>query len=212
MNVASIVIPCFNHAQYLPAAIQSALAQTLPCEVIVVDDGSTDDTFDVAVRYAADGAHIVMTPHGGVAAARNAGIETAACEYLMFLDADDIIEPTKVERQIAELEAHAEAGWCFCDVRITDEADRRVDQKASDRYGYGSMALNGNIAPLLQDRNFIPCMAPMIRRSVLGAIRFPDGKVEDWAFLRQLAAIADARYLPEVLATYKRRRAGRHNQ
>ena len=90
----SIIIPCYNHAQYLPEAIESALAQTVPCEVIVVNDGSTDNTSEVAKKY---NVKLIEKENGGLASARNAGIKEAKGEWILTLDADDTIPPEFVE-------------------------------------------------------------------------------------------------------------------
>jgi glycosyltransferase involved in cell wall biosynthesis len=88
----SIVIPCFDQAHYLAEAIESALAQTVPAaEVIVVDDGSRDNSFEVAGRYPA--VRRLRQSHGGVAAARNRGLEDCGGACVVFLDADDRLLP-----------------------------------------------------------------------------------------------------------------------
>lgn len=207
--VCSIVIPTFNHAHVLPDAIESALAQTVPCEIIVVDDGSTDDTAKALRPYGERLAWVLRTPNHGPASARNVGIAHASGEYLMFLDADDLIAPSKVARQIAELEANNDAGWCFCDTRIVDAISGK-DETASKRYGYAGMRLDGDISPLLAERNFIPVHAPLIWRPALEDIRFHDGPLEDWAFWRALAAVAGVRYVPQVLCTYRAGKGGRN--
>lgn len=205
--IASIIIPAYNHARWLPAAIDSALAQTVPCEVIVVDDGSTDHTTAVLERYG-DRVRLVSLPHGGPSIARNAGLDLAIGEFVMLLDADDVIAPTKVERQMEAFTP--EVGWVLCDVEIQDEARGRTDL-ASKRYDYADRDLGGWIRDQLTRSNFIPIMSPLVRRSVLSdVIRFHDDRVpEDWHFWVEVAAAARVRYVPEVLATYRKRRTGR---
>lgn len=200
---ATIIIATYNHAQYLPAAIACALAQTVPVEVIVVDDGSTDDTAAVLARFS-DRIRAITLPHGGVAAARNAGIDVASTDFLMFLDADDEIAPTKVERQLDVLDGTG-LDWTFCDTRIVEVNGR--EELASDRYGYEAIF---SIAAELQKRNFIPTHAPLIRRAALGALRFPAGELEDWALWRDLAAVAPVGCTLDVLATYRKRPRGRN--
>src|SRR5262245_39908172 len=103
MPNVSVVIPSYNSAAYLPAAIDSVLAQTArDLEVIVVDDGSTDDTPDVVARYGPP-VRGIRQANAGVAAARNRGIAEARGRYIAFLDADDTWEPVKLERQLGEL-------------------------------------------------------------------------------------------------------------
>lgn len=91
----TIVIPCYNQAEYLPEAIESALAQTVKAEVIVVNDGSTDNTLEVAKRYPIK---IINQVNKGLASARNTGIMNMTGNYLLPLDADDILLENAVER------------------------------------------------------------------------------------------------------------------
>ncbi len=91
--LVSVIVPCFRQARYLSGAIDSVLGQTYrPVEVIVVDDGSDDDTAAVAGGYG-ERVRYVRKANGGAASARNAGIRTAAGKYLLFLDADDLLHP-----------------------------------------------------------------------------------------------------------------------
>lgn len=92
----SVVIPCFNQAHYLGEAIESVLSQTIPgAEIIVVDDGSVDHTYEVAGRYGS--VHRMRQKNRGVAAARNAGLAASSGEELVFLDADDRLMPRALE-------------------------------------------------------------------------------------------------------------------
>lgn len=88
MSKVSIIIPVYNQAQYLPDAIQSALDQTIPCEVIVINDGSKDTSLEVAKRFPVK---VVNQINKGLPTARNAGIMNATGDYIMPLDADDIL-------------------------------------------------------------------------------------------------------------------------
>src|SRR5437773_3781756 len=115
MNVTvSVVIPTYNYARYLPEAIDSALAQThAPLEVIVVDDGSTDDTPRVLAVYG-DRIRVIRQANRGPGAARNTGIAAARGEYVGFLDADDVWLPRKLELQMARFEADQGLGLVHC--------------------------------------------------------------------------------------------------
>lgn len=96
----SVVIPAFNAARYLSAAIGSVFAQTIPvAEIVVVDDGSQDATASVASSF--PGVRVVAQRHRGIAATRNRGIEAASGDWIAFLDADDLWFPDKLERQVA---------------------------------------------------------------------------------------------------------------
>lgn len=203
-GLTSIIIPAYNAAQTLQAAIASALAQTAPVEVIVVDDGSTDGTALMQMG----GVVLLVRPHQGVAAARNTGIEFASGEFIQFLDADDTIDPGKVAAQIAALDAGA--GWIICDTRIIETNGRA--QLASERYGYAARRIDGWVADQLAVGNFIPVHAPLYRRTAIGDIRFPDGELEDWYFVHAVAEVARVRYLPDMLCTYQKRAGSRNSK
>lgn len=93
----SIVIPTFNQEQWLEESLKSALAQTVPCEVIVVNDGSKDKTRFILNDYA-DKIKIIHQANKGLSSARNTGIMNATGDYILFLDSDDILEPNCVEK------------------------------------------------------------------------------------------------------------------
>lgn len=100
----TVVIPCFNGAAFLGAAIDSVLAQSLtPLEVIVVDDGSTDDSPSIAESFGS-AVRLYREPNRGVSAARNVGIAAAQGEYLVFLDADDLLHPDALKTLCSAIE------------------------------------------------------------------------------------------------------------
>lgn len=91
----SIIIPCYKQAEFLPDAIESALSQTVPCEIIVVNDGSPDNTKEIAERYPVK---LINQVNKGLASARNTGIMNATGDRILFLDADDVLLPNCVEK------------------------------------------------------------------------------------------------------------------
>jgi len=98
----SVVIPAYNASRYLGPAIESVLAQTVaPAEVVVVDDGSTDDTAAVGARY--PGVTVLTQANAGAGVARNHGVAATTAPLVAFLDADDLWLPNKLERQLEEL-------------------------------------------------------------------------------------------------------------
>ncbi|MEZ5285769.1 MAG: glycosyltransferase family 2 protein [Vicinamibacterales bacterium] len=106
----SVVIPTFNRADLVTEAVDSVLAQTLPgVEIIVVDDGSEDDTLKRLARYG-NRVTCLQTAHGGPAHARNAGMRHARGRYIAFLDSDDRYDPWKLALQAAVLDRHPEVG------------------------------------------------------------------------------------------------------
>jgi glycosyltransferase involved in cell wall biosynthesis len=112
----SLIIPCFNAALYLREAIDSALNQTIkPRQIIVVDDGSTDDSVQIASSYGG-AVTVIAEPHAGASAARNRGMAESDQPILAFLDADDRLVAHKFERQVNALREHPEAMLCICRV------------------------------------------------------------------------------------------------
>jgi glycosyltransferase involved in cell wall biosynthesis len=121
----TIAIPCYNAVQWLGVAVESALAQTAPaCEIIIVDDGSTDGSLEIAQAFGGR-VRLIAGEHRGGNAARNTALEAARGEWMQFLDADDFLEPPKLAQQFAEAGNGAEADVIFSPVLI-DEAGTRV--------------------------------------------------------------------------------------
>src|SRR5215472_13640646 len=108
-DLLSIVIPCYNQAHFLGEAIASALAQDhSPVEIVVVDDGSTDETAAVAARHPS--LRCLRQPNRGLPAARNAGWQASMGRYVIFLDADDRLLPNAASVGVAALAARPDAG------------------------------------------------------------------------------------------------------
>ncbi len=113
--LVSIIIPCFNAERWLAETLESALAQTWPAkEIILVDDGSADGSLAVARRFECRGVRVVAQPNQGAAAARNHGLRLAGGAYLQFLDADDLLAPDKLERQVRLLAARGDDRITSC--------------------------------------------------------------------------------------------------
>jgi glycosyltransferase involved in cell wall biosynthesis len=125
--MVSVLIPAFNAGRFLAEALDSVLAQTHPAaEVIVLNDGSTDDTAAVAARYAGR-IRCEEQENRGIRAARERLLALAAGEWIAFLDADDIWHPEKTARQLAEAAAHPDAEFIYCDmIRFHDGPAGRV--------------------------------------------------------------------------------------
>jgi glycosyltransferase involved in cell wall biosynthesis len=109
-ETVSVIIPCFNHARFLSRAIESVLSQTYrPVEIVVVDDGSSDNTKEVAERF--KGVKYVHQNNQGLAAARNTGIAASTGAYLLFLDADDWLLPEGIETNVSYFQADKKIGF-----------------------------------------------------------------------------------------------------
>jgi len=108
MGILDIVIPSFNQQEFLPDAIESALGQHGVSQIIVVDDGSTDNSLEIARKYEHQGATVISQVNKGLASARNTGIMNSKSDYVLFLDADDILLEGCVEK-IIEIAASTQA-------------------------------------------------------------------------------------------------------
>ena len=124
----SIIIPVHNYAKYLPEAIDSALAQTIPCEVIVVDDQSTDGSLEIARGYGNKVSVIANESNLGVAETRNKGIEKAKGEFIVCLDADDRLHPDFAEKHLAAFRTNEDA-IAYSPINIIDGQGKDKNQK-----------------------------------------------------------------------------------
>lgn len=125
----SVIIPVYNTEKYLDQAIQSVLGQTVqPDEIIIVDDGSTDNSLEVSRQFLPR-IKILTQKNKGAAAARNNGINHASGHYIAFLDADDLWIENKLEQQLKYLAGHPETAMVFGTVRQFISPELPDDQK-----------------------------------------------------------------------------------
>lgn len=111
--LVTIIVASYNYGAYLTEALSSALAQThRPLEIIVIDDGSTDDSVEIANRFVPD-VRVIVQENRGLVAVLNRGIAEARGEYVCVLSADDIFRPTYVERLLKSLLDHPDAGFAY---------------------------------------------------------------------------------------------------
>lgn len=131
-TLVTVVIPTYNYGVFLEGAIRSAASQSYPhIEIIVVDDGSTDDTQAILLRLEAEisNLHNIKTAHLGVSNARNVGTKAARGTYVAYLDADDLWHPSKIAKQVAAIEAHGgDPEWAavYCLFRTVDRHGRLI--------------------------------------------------------------------------------------
>jgi glycosyltransferase involved in cell wall biosynthesis len=126
--MVSIVLPTYNRAQFLPAAFASIANQTFTdWELVIVDDGSTDNTADVVRSFnAAQNVRCVRQENRGAYAARNRGLDEATGRYIAFFDSDDLWLPHHLQRCVEALEAHADVDWVYGSCRQIDRATGAV--------------------------------------------------------------------------------------
>jgi glycosyltransferase involved in cell wall biosynthesis len=132
MARVSVIMPAFEAAAYLDEAIASVVAQSLgEWELIVIDDGSTDATGEIANAWTRrdDRVRLLRQPNRGVAAARNAGFAAsdAGADYALFLDADDRLEPEALASMCGHLDRHPDVGMAHCGYTLVDGQGRRIE-------------------------------------------------------------------------------------
>jgi glycosyltransferase involved in cell wall biosynthesis len=186
----SVVIPTYQYAAFLPDAIASLREQTLEdWEGIVVDDGSTDETSAVLEGIAADDPRIrsVRQPTGGVSAARNAGLALARAPFVQFLDADDRLEPNKLDAHVGFLETHPEVDLVYGEAAAFGDVGWEVSATALG----ATPGTGAEVLTALLRRNALVIAAPVVRRDAILRIGgFADERrlLEDWDVWVRIAA------------------------
>lgn len=206
--LVSVVIPTFNSSAFILEALESVFAQTYPAiEVLVVDDGSTDDTQEKLAEAVKDGRiRYVYQENRGLGAARNTGIRLAAGKFIQFLDADDLLAPDKIEKQVELLERAPSPSICGSDFRHFSGSDK------SKLYGgdeFQGVLPFDNAALLFAFQTVIHrWLFPISILRQFGGFKesAPDVWVmEDWLLLWQLAANkTPVLYVNEPLVLYRR--------
>jgi glycosyltransferase involved in cell wall biosynthesis len=166
----SVVIPAYNAARWIAETLDSVLAQTFRnFEVIVVDDGSTDQTSEVVAGYG-DRIHYLRKENGGEGSARNVGIRAARGSYIAFLDADDLWLPEKLQLQMELLSRRPDLPWVYSDTIAFGGETGQDLLKMSD----ATKLCAGDILRPLLLADFITCQTPVIRRDVFGTVGYFD--------------------------------------
>jgi len=202
MCEVSVIIPVYNGAEYVGGAVESALAQRgVSLEVIVVDDGSTDETPQILERFGS-AIRVIRGQHAGHVEARNQAARVAVGEWLAFLDADDELLPTKLQRQLA---AAVDAAMVYTD-RENVGATAHIARHQSE----SQVLYEGSVFDHLILGNFITVSSVMLRKDwflQLGGFDPDPYGCEDWdLWLRYAAAGGTVRAVCSPLTRYRWRR------
>ena len=192
----SVVIPCFNHGAFLKEALLSVFEQTFDSwEVVVIDDGSTDPATVTAIdRIDWPRVHVLRQPNTGLPGARNAGIDAARGDFIVPLDADDVLLPRYLERMVAALEGDPAAGYAHCWAEWFGDVNQVWATRPFNSY---AMRLSNSVLG-----------GATIRRDALGRVGGYDSTMtsgnEDWdLWLRMLEAGIGNLQVREVLYRYR---------
>lgn len=201
MPRVSVIIPTYNRAHYIAETIHSVFEQNFnDYEVIVIDDGSTDNTEEVIKPYL-DKITFIRKENGGPASARNEGIKIAEGEYIAFLDSDDLWLPEKLDYQLNYMAAYRDVGLTFTDAEVISGGNnetRKIIFTGQD------LSIKG-----LFERNFIPTLTVMVRKACIdNAGLFDESKgfigVEDYDMWLRIAMRYRLGHIPKILARYRR--------
>lgn len=195
----SVIIPVYNRAALIGGAIDSVLNQKLrDFELLVVDDGSTDDLHSVLGRYADPRISVIRhESNSGAAAARNTGVNAARGDYVAFLDSDDCWDREKLERQLAFVRTDPQhRRVCCTGFRLHRRGERRVIVRVPERkwFEYGDFADGCSLSP---------GSTMIVERSLFAEVGLLDedlGRLEDWDWLLRASLVSPVAVLHEVLA------------
>jgi glycosyltransferase involved in cell wall biosynthesis len=200
-TTASVIIPAYNAAPWIAEAIRSVLNQDFPeLELIVVNDGSTDETEEIASAFG-DRIRIVTKPNGGSASARNAGLRVARGEYIAFLDGDDLWTRDKLRLQMNFLKRNS-LRWVYCDGYSFQDGTGEMLSRFGDLWTFH----RGHILEHLYVHNFIPSGSPVISRSIFEELGGFDERVrfaEDWEMWLRIAAAYPTDFVQKPLFLYR---------
>ena len=201
-GLVSTILPVHDRPLLLTEAVVSVLAQSYrPIEILIIDDGSTDDTARVADRLAAEHPEEVRTlhvPNGGPGLAREAGRRHARGEFIQYLDSDDVLLPGKFEIQVEALRVESESGVCYGMTRYVDATGRGAD-RAWRRTGE---RIERMFPSFLVDR-WWGTSTPLYRRSVTDSVGPWTAlwNEEDWEYDCRVAALGPRlSYVPKFVS------------
>lgn len=196
----SLVITVYNRQQYLAATIDSILAQTHPdFELLIWDDGSTDNSVEIANHYAQQDPRIqvIAAPHQGQTQALKSAIQKTTGAYIGWVDSDDLLAPTALAETIAILNSHPQVGLVYTNYQVIDEAGNLKQEGTRCRTPYSKERL------LL---DFMTFHFRLIRRSTyeqVGGIDLRFERAQDYDLCLKLSEVTDVFHLPKVLYFYR---------
>jgi glycosyltransferase involved in cell wall biosynthesis len=201
MPEVSVVIPAYNAAGYIGAAVDSVLNQTFDqLEVIVVDDGSTDDTAAV-VADMSDRVRCLRQPNSGVSAARNKGIGESRGRYVAFLDADDVWLPEKLTKQLDALAAAPGSALCYSPFLVSDSDLRQIEVRSRGIHGdpLEELLVEGNV---VGSPSTVVCRREVVQEA--GGFDPQLSQCADWDMWVRLAALTQFTRVDQPLVKYRR--------
>lgn len=200
----SVVVTCYNYGHYLAQCLDSVLAQTnADHEIIVIDDGSTDHTADVMKDYAeVPAVRYVYQANSGQARAKNHGVELARGRYVAFLDADDLWDPRKLEKQLTLFD-DGSVGVVYSGARYIDAQGRDLDLRIDVAQ---LQPRRGKVTRFMYMDNFVPFSSSVVRREALDRCGTFDESLKmgiDWDLWLRISTQYAFDYVNEPLLLYR---------
>lgn len=203
--LVSVIIPVYNGAAYIAEALESILNQTYEnIEIIIIDDGSTDNSLDIVKGFRSDKIKIIVNECNiGLAATRNRGLKAAEGEYIALMDGDDVSFPNRLSAQVNLLEKHPDVGLVSSHF-ITFEEDLQTGKQSVKKVPLDS----DYIAARLPFQSVICCPSAMMRTAVLNDHNLLFNETlkvsEDWDLWYRMSQVANVSNVDEILLYYRK--------
>jgi len=201
MPAATVVITTYNRSHLLPRAVESAQNAGSDLEIIVVDDASTDETPQVCSRLS-NIKYVRLGKNGGLANARNLGMAESSCDFISFLDDDDLRLPNSIDKQLVVLSRHQESAFCYGQALLGDAQHQLPTGQI-----YPDQCPQGDIFWELLEHNFIPVHAVLARKASLisvGNFNSDLRGVEDWDMWLRVCEVARVTAIEEPVVIYRK--------
>jgi glycosyltransferase involved in cell wall biosynthesis len=201
--LVSVIIPNYNYGRYLKNSIDSVLNQTYEnIEIIVVDDGSTDDSVEIAMSYG-QSLNLICQKNSGVSAARNNGLANINGTYVCFLDSDDSWEPEKVEAQIALFD-RPNIGLVYSSINV---CDINLEFRSTLSAQYRGNCLDYFFKFPIRSIILLGCSSAMVHKDVINQVGDYDTDLNtsaDWDFFRRISEVTEVDFIEKPLVNYRR--------
>lgn len=203
-SLVTVVITCYNYASYIEGCINSILDQRYKdFEIVVVNDGSTDNTDEVISGFLSNPRiKYIKQSNAGQANAKNTGIKHSEGKYIAFLDADDLWDETKLEKQIPLFE-NPRVGVVFSKARYIDENGNELEFELSGEY---LIPRSGRVSNYLIFDNFVPFSSSVVRRECFEKVGFFDESLKmgiDWDLWLRISVYYEFDFVDEPLLIYR---------
>lgn len=207
--LVSVIVPVYNGARFLAQSLDSALAQDYPrLEVVVVDDGSTDDTPGVLASYG-ERIRAIRQPNQGAAAARNTALKASRGEYIAFLDADDLWAPHKLSIQVGHLQAHPQVDLVYSDWKVVESSAAAAEASAA-MASASSHVVDEAASGWLYNTLLMDCVlhttTVVMRRKLLDSVGYFDPELrrgQDYDYWLRASRVTRIDKLREALSIYR---------